>query len=631
MQIFSRDDVGRPRAASLIGLPIEIVLSISAYLRESKDLSALAATCRTWNRLLTQRLYEQDAKSGRGTGGGRCITWSIEKRRTEPIQRAIALGIDIFEEKHLSLAAATGDVTLVKTMLKSHRVQQHLPPAQSKTRRKRYLPLVYAIRGGHTEMVSVLLENGAKVDAVGASGDAALMEAVVGQHFTIVKMLLDHGADVSNRMRFYCYGSRGLLARAVELGDVGIVKRILDRQKETISNDEALHYAVQGGHIEMVKLLIQSGCDANSHDAANRTLLYKTAAAGRSELFKVLIECGAVVDCRLSDRGLTLLHVANSVDIVHMLLQRGIPIDVASVDMETPLMTAIRGWNRDVARALLDAGADATMRSSSGFTTLHFTAVAGLSDLIPALIERGVSATGRFEFADDGRTALGIAARAGHADVVRTLLDYNADMYAQAQGQSTPINEAVYSKEILDIMVERGADINASGLDGCRLIHAVVRSTIDGKAKMLEYLQFLNADMGAVDGHGETLLHHTVRICDTKAFRVAMKYCVNINDKNFEGWTPLMIACQRNFSVGVASLLEKGADAHCRVGNRPDGETAYHIALHANANRKILTLLLNVSFGPKGSSLYTNYDQSSLRALVVEYVDQLESQTISDG
>lgn len=68
--------------------------------------------------------------------------------------------------------------------------------ADHATRRYRR-PLQTACEGGHTQIVSMLLEKGANANRFGGYYDYALHTACIRGHGSVVGMLLDHGADVN--------------------------------------------------------------------------------------------------------------------------------------------------------------------------------------------------------------------------------------------------------------------------------------------------------------------------------------------------------------------------------------------------------------------------------------------------
>jgi ankyrin repeat protein len=83
--------------------------------------------------------------------------------------------------------------------------------------------------------------------------------------------------------------------------------------------------ACDGGHIEVVKLLVDKGANLNAKDQNGQTPLMKTAASGQLDIVKILVERGA--DLTLTDeRGDTALSMASKglrSKVVDLLKARG--------------------------------------------------------------------------------------------------------------------------------------------------------------------------------------------------------------------------------------------------------------------------------------------------------------------
>ncbi|KAI1982530.1 hypothetical protein LOZ51_000720 [Ophidiomyces ophidiicola] len=95
-------------------------------------------------------------------------------------------------QRMLNMAASNGDVDKVKKILSgeaSKYVNVNLPDEEGT------VPLIYASCFGHHEVVSTLLENGARVDEQDRNQWSALMWAMTNRHKTIAKSLLDYGAS----------------------------------------------------------------------------------------------------------------------------------------------------------------------------------------------------------------------------------------------------------------------------------------------------------------------------------------------------------------------------------------------------------------------------------------------------
>ena len=132
--------------------------------------------------------------------------------------------------------------------------------------------LMLAARKMHTELVKLLIDNGADLNIKGGSnyGYTALMYAVKEGNTEIAKLLLDNGADLNIKDSF---GYTALMF-AVREGNTEIVKLLLDNkadisgeinyQKEVMypadyKNNELMS-AAEKGYTEIVELLIDNKC-----------------------------------------------------------------------------------------------------------------------------------------------------------------------------------------------------------------------------------------------------------------------------------------------------------------------------------------------------------------------------------
>ncbi|KIJ06606.1 hypothetical protein PAXINDRAFT_91740 [Paxillus involutus ATCC 200175] len=71
-------------------------------------------------------------------------------------------------------------------------------------------------------------------------------------------------------------------------------------------------------------------------------------------------------------------------------------------------------------------------------------------------------------------TALHVASRHGHLEVVKTLLDYpNTIINPDDQSLGTPLHSACLGGHIsiVELLVQKGADVNMQGSNSCTPIH----------------------------------------------------------------------------------------------------------------------------------------------------------------
>ena len=90
-------------------------------------------------------------------------------------------------ENALMMASLNGDLELVKLLISK----------DAEVNKKGWTPLHYAASNGHDDVVQLLLDNSAYVDAGSPNGTTPLMMAARGNHVSTVKILLDNGADLT--------------------------------------------------------------------------------------------------------------------------------------------------------------------------------------------------------------------------------------------------------------------------------------------------------------------------------------------------------------------------------------------------------------------------------------------------
>jgi ankyrin repeat protein len=152
--------------------------------------------------------------------------------------------------------------------------------------------------------------------------------------------------------------------------------------------------------------------------------LFEAAAIGDRARVDELLAADPASAAAVTPDGFTALHLAaffaGDSDIARALLGAGAPVDVhAANDMRvTPLGSAAAAGARDVASALLDAGADANAAQAGGYTPLHSAAANGDPALVDMLLAHGAEAA---RVADDGRTPADFAAERGHPELAERL------------------------------------------------------------------------------------------------------------------------------------------------------------------------------------------------------------------
>jgi ankyrin repeat protein len=203
--------------------------------------------------------------------------------------------------------------------------------------------MIAAYRNENPEVVSILANAGADIDARDIEGGTALMWAANRENPEFVSVLLKAGADVNARDK-------------VE-GDVDSVQSGL-----TV----LMYVARNNGNPEVISALVKAGADVNAKDDTGTTALMCAAFNNENpEIISALLASGADVNAKDNDGWTALMYAVYSEEnaenkpaIVSALIKAGADVNAGSDDGETALKLAIENEaGPEVISILKEAGA----------------------------------------------------------------------------------------------------------------------------------------------------------------------------------------------------------------------------------------------------------------------------------
>jgi uncharacterized protein len=371
------------------------------------------------------------------------------------------------------------------------------------TRLGDFTPLLLAAKTGSAAVVELLLKAGADVNAVNSAGTTALMLAAGSGNPDAVRFLLDRGANVN--------------------------------AKDNMNGQTALMYASAVSAAPVIKLLAAKGADLN---ATSKVLESRDPRDKRD---------GINPNRRQMSGpwlgGMSALHLAareGQSEVVRELVAAGADVNViAATDKTPPITTAIINGYFDIAKYLLDHGANPNLASTGGLTPLFATIDQGWAartwypaasneqektthlQLMQALLESGAEANTRMgpklwfrtfhgDWVDpDGATPFWRAAQANDIPAMRLLISRGADPNIATAHKCTPLQVAAgfgYQPQTSNfapdarmatvkyLIEELGAKVNTKDDKGYTPLHG---AALMNSIELIDYLVAKGADVKA--------------------------------------------------------------------------------------------------------------------------------------
>ncbi|XP_055997188.1 protein TANC2-like isoform X5 [Ostrea edulis] len=313
--------------------------------------------------------------------------------------------------------------------------------------------LCVAAKEGFTDMVSLLLEFSASVDAVSESGMSALCYAASAGHTEILRMLCQRNARLSH----------------------------VDKSGQCPAVHAAMH-----GHLDALIYLLQ--CDWSEYDGqltkveAMQQAMVASAATGHVNIIDFLLHNYSATtdgfginycDTLLGDTALTASCWHGHKDVVLFLIDQGASLHQPNNKTLTPLLCAVDAGHWDVADLLLGMGSSLEQTDKHGRTPLMIAAYKGHIGVLEMLLARGGSL---HQVDKEGLTALCWACLKGHHHIIQTLLDKGANLHHVDRRGRTPLQLAAFhgDAQVVQALIERGGQIEHADQNGMRALDRAI-------------------------------------------------------------------------------------------------------------------------------------------------------------
>ena len=423
------------------------------------------------------------------------------------------------------------------------------------------LRLVDAATRGDREAVRLLIQQKGDVNTAQPDGTTALHWAARRDDVESARLLIGAGASVTTATRY------------------GVTP---------------LHLASVNGSAAMIDVLLRAGADVNATNPGGETALMDAARSGKVDAVSLLLDRGANVNARESVRGQTAVMWAvleNHSPVVKLLVARGAEVNAQTmVDIPTgttgkpeatsgdigahgpgiyrsravpspsgamsPLHYAARDGNLEMAKLLVELGADVNSRSANGTGPLVTAITNNHIELALFLIEKGADVNAADDFYK--RTPLFAAVEMRNPDYVRD--------------SAPPVADARDPMDLIKTLLNRGANPNAQ-----------VNTT--------PFRGFYQVSANWANFDGQTAFLRAALNGDIQLMRLLLEHGANPNLGTRDGATPLMAAAGINWVVAQtysrsdAEYLE-AATLCLELGNDVNAVNSQGFtAMHGAANR----------------------------------------------
>jgi len=359
-------------------------------------------------------------------------------------------------------------------------------------------------------------------------------------------------------------------------------------------------------NLEGIIMDLQQIYDNNINDNYNaRMLLYAIKNRINAETINFLLDNGINPnEMNITPHWTTPLILASSLgylNIVNALITKGAYINATDYKKETSLYKAVKKEHIEVVYALLKFGAkiETKVLSITNPDPLRKAFELGNEGIMKALLEYRIKI--EVNVKNTELTSLYIAINEGYLDLVQMFFDpntVNLNIYSFVV-TNPPLLQSMYTLhqiialgylDILNILLEGGAEVNLKYLDGATPLHIASRT---GHAEIVQMLLEKGARFDKTY-KGDTPLHMAVEKDYEHIVNILLNKVINIdvNLANGQGETPLHIAAKNGNLNLVKIFLNRGAKADT-VNN--DRLTPLYHSLR-QGHLEIFKLILESSF-----------------------------------
>lgn len=434
-------------------------------------------------------------------------------------------------------------------------------------------PLFYAVHAKATDAVKILIEHSANVDHVNIHNRTALQEAVISDTRSIVEVLMEKSHSLNNidehghNLIFdaVANGNKDLITKVAHNKDINI--NLIDKKGDTV-----LHQNGALKNSEIAIELMESGADPTVKDSKGKNFLFYAAAKGieNEGIIEKAINLGCDINSRNDDNQTILMETllafkeitpaekSRRESLLHMvrkLISSGVELDSVDNENETALFIAVRNKDMDSMLILLEEDEiDINHQNNQGDSVLNIAAYDGIENL----------------------------------DLILILLDFGANPNLK-DGNGKNLIEKLVEAVLYTHHNKNIDESNKTFVENAQ--YMVV---------LKEIIQSANVNLESLTSQGKPIFFDAVLFKNENLFKLLNSFNININQKDKEGRNIIhnlmdfakdnTIFNKKTFLETLKMLISMGADVNSKD---EAGNTTVHNAI-LNQNEQIVKTLLDL-------------------------------------